>query len=91
MLPRPVVIGLVVLVAIVWAANLIVGWFYPDRNDPAVNAIFAVVMSGVYGLGRVGRSPREQRDALRRRAAGAMAQLLEPDPEPDPPKRGDQP
>lgn len=49
MLPRPLVIGLAVLIAIMWATNLIVGYMYPDRSDPAVNAIFAIVAGAVYG------------------------------------------
>ena len=81
MLPRPVVTGLVVLVAIVWAANVIVGFLYPDRNDPAINAIFAVVMSGVYGLGRTS-------GALRRRAADALARIAGQDTG-QPPSKGD--
>lgn len=84
MLPRPVMIGLVVLVAVVWAANVVVGFLYPDRNDPAINAIFAVVMSGVYGLGR---APSR---AFRRRAASVVARLIASDTEQPPVERGDQ-
>lgn len=52
MLPRPLVIGLTILIATMWAANLIVGYLFPDRSDPAVNAIFAIVAGAVYGLQR---------------------------------------
>lgn len=82
MLPRPVVIGLVILVAIVWAANVVVGYLVPDRNDPAINAIFAAVMSGVYALGR---APSR---GLRRTAASAVARIVDPSPEQNPPDQG---
>jgi hypothetical protein len=60
-LPRPLVIGLTVLIAVMWAANLIVGYLYPDRSDPAVNAIFALVAGAVYGLQRRARRLAEDR------------------------------
>lgn len=69
-------IGLVVLVAIVWAANVVVGYLVPDRNDPAINAIFAAVMSGVYALGK---APSR---GLRRKAADAVARLADPEQTP---------
>lgn len=50
MLPRPLVTGLTVLIAIMWATNLIVGYLAAGRADPAVNAIFAIVAGAVYGL-----------------------------------------
>lgn len=59
MLPRPLVIALAVLISTMWAANLIVGWLYPDRSDPAVNAIFAIVAGAVYGLQRRSRRALE--------------------------------
>lgn len=50
MLPRPLVIALTVLIAVMWATNLIVGYLAAGRADPAVNAIFAIVAGAVYGL-----------------------------------------
>ncbi len=50
--PRPVVVGFTILIATMWAANLIIGYFYPDRSDPAVNAIFALAAGAVFGLHR---------------------------------------
>lgn len=56
MLPRPLVIGLTVLIATMWAVNLVVGYLY-GLSDPAVNAIFAIVAGAVYGLQR--RTPKQ--------------------------------
>lgn len=50
MLPRPLVIALTILISIMWATNLIVGYLAAGRADPAVNAIFAIVAGAVYGL-----------------------------------------
>lgn len=52
MLPRPLVIALAVLISLMWAANLIVGFLYPGRSDPALNAIFAIVVGATFALGR---------------------------------------
>lgn len=52
MLPRPLVTAIAILIAVMWAANLIIGWLDPSRSDPAVNAIFAIVAGAVYGLQR---------------------------------------
>jgi hypothetical protein len=45
-------VGLAVLISAMWAVNLIVGFLYPGRSDPYVNAIFAIVVGAVYALGR---------------------------------------
>lgn len=45
-------IGLAVLISAMWAVNLVVGFLYPGRSDPYVNAIFAIVVGAVYALGR---------------------------------------
>lgn len=45
-------IGLAILISSMWAVNLIVGFLYPGRSDPYVNAIFAIVVGAVYALGR---------------------------------------
>lgn len=59
-MPRPLVIGFSILIAIMWAANLIIGYFYPDRSDPAVNAIFALAAGAVFGLTRRARKSVDQ-------------------------------
>lgn len=70
MLPRPVAIGLTILISGMWAVNLVVGFIYPGRSDPYVNAIFGVVVAAVYTLGR--------RDtAAVRRARTRLAQVVE--------------
>lgn len=50
MLPRPVVIGLAILVAVAWATNFTIGMLYPGRSDPALNTIFAIVVGAVFTL-----------------------------------------
>lgn len=50
MLPRPLVIALTILISVMWATNLIVGYLAAGRADPAVNAIFAIVAGATYGL-----------------------------------------
>lgn len=50
MLPRPLVVALTILISIMWATNLIVGYLAAGRADPAVNAIFALVAGAVYGI-----------------------------------------
>lgn len=43
-----------------WAVNLVVGYFYPDRSDPYVNAIFGTVVGAVFVLARrAGRTSGE--------------------------------
>jgi hypothetical protein len=81
MLPRPVMVGLIILIALAWATNLVVGFLYPGRSDPAVNAIFAVVASAVVALGRGGGPTKTVRRKL--------SQLIEPERGPD--DRGEQP
>ena len=76
MLPRPIAVGLTVLISFMWAVNLIVGFLYPGRSDPYVNAIFGVVVAAVYTLGR--KDP-----AAVRRARARMAQLVEGEQQPE--------
>jgi len=66
------VIGLAVLISIMWAANLIVGFLYPGRSDPALNAIFAIVVGAVFALGRRGEGTGRP---VRRK----LARLLDPE------------
>lgn len=70
MLPRPIAVGLTVLISFMWAVNLVVGFLYPGRSDPYVNAIFGVVVAAVYTLGR-------RETAAVRRARTRVAQLVE--------------
>lgn len=70
MLPKPIAVALTVLISFMWAVNLVVGFLYPGRSDPYVNAIFGVVVAAVYTLGR--------RDtAAVRRARARVAQIVE--------------
>lgn len=72
MLPRPLVIGLAILISIMWAANLIVGFLYPGRSDPALNAIFAIVVGAVFALQR---RPENSGKSVRRK----LARLIDPE------------
>jgi hypothetical protein len=86
-LPRPLVIGLAVLISTMWAANLIVGFLYPGRSDPALNAIFAIVVGATFALGR--RTEGGPNKTVR----GKLAKLLDPEPKPrddEPDDRGGQ-
>jgi hypothetical protein len=75
-LPKPIAVALTVLISFMWAVNLVVGFIYPGRSDPYVNAIFGVVVAAVYTLGR--------RDtAAVRRARARMAQLVEGEQQPE--------
>lgn len=79
MLPRPLVIALAILISIAWAANLIVGFLYPGRSDPALNAIFAIVAGSVFALRQ-----REQREPGKAKAVRqAIAKMIEPDAAPE--------
>lgn len=81
-LPRPVAIGLTVLISFMWAVNLVVGFLYPGRSDPYVNAIFGVVVAAVYTLGR--------RDtAAVRRARQRLGQLVEGEQDEEPASEGE--
>lgn len=63
MLPRPLTIALTVLISVVWAANVVIGFVDPSRSDPYINAIFAIVTGAVYALGRKQDSaPTEHQD-----------------------------
>lgn len=87
MLPRPLVIALAILVSTLWATNVVVGFLYPGRSDPALNAIFAIVVGAVFALGR---RDSDSRKTVRRK----LARLLDPESEPnkndDPDDRGGQ-
>ena len=55
MLPRWAVIGLAGLVSVMWAANLVVGFLYPGRNDPFLNYIFGMIVGAIFGIDRLAR------------------------------------
>jgi hypothetical protein len=70
-LPRPLMIALAVLIAVVWAVNVVVGFVDPDRHDPTLNAIFALVVGAVFALGRKeSTSVREARKRIGHAIAG---------------------
>ena len=53
MIPRPVVTGLCILVAFVWATSIGLSMVNPDyKPDPAINAIFGGVIGTALALGK---------------------------------------
>ncbi|MGB3443900.1 MAG: hypothetical protein WBA97_34615 [Actinophytocola sp.] len=74
MLPRPLVIALAILISIMWAANLVVGFLYPGRSDPALNAIFAIVVGATFALGR------RTENGPARSVRSKLAKLLDSEP-----------
>lgn len=81
MLPRPLVTILTVLIAIAWAANVVVGFISPERHDPTLNAIFGIVVGGVFALKRPDRAtlPRVRAELARWIAGDNSARTDEPD------------
>ncbi len=69
MLPRGVTTALTVLIGLVWAGNVVVGFVNPSLRDPMINAIFAIVVGAIYALGsnrdsRLGEARRKLADAI---------------------------
>lgn len=83
MLPRPLVVALAVMVSIAWAVNLIVGFLYPGRNDPALNMIFMIVVGAAFALER-------RNGSTARKARRKLAEVLDPKREPEQDDRGDE-
>lgn len=78
MLPRGLTIALTVLISLVWAANVVVGFLNPNLRDPTINAIFAIVVGAIYALGRKG-------DSNGMSARKRLAQIIAGDEKPAPP------
>lgn len=75
MLPRPLIIAITILITIAWAVNVGVGFFDPDRHDPTISAIFAVVVGAIYALRPNGRG----KVSAARRALGRLIAGDKPD------------
>lgn len=73
MLPRPLMIAIAILVTLAWAVNVIIGFLYPGRADPSLNAIFATVVGAAFALGKPGGKAGNTRKALARLIAGDAA------------------
>ncbi|WP_143267147.1 hypothetical protein [Amycolatopsis thailandensis] len=58
--------ALTILISVAWTGNVVVGFIYPDRHDPTINAIFAIVVGAVYALGH--RNTAKFKEARRRLA-----------------------
>lgn len=43
---------LVILVSLVWTANLVVGYFKLAETEPSVNAVFAIIVGALFAMGR---------------------------------------
>lgn len=74
MLPRPLVTALTILITLAWTGNVIVGFVSPERHDPTINAIFAIVVGAAYALGHRGA-------AKARKARRRLAELIAGEPE----------
>lgn len=77
MLPRSLVTALTILITIAWTGNVVVGFLYPERHDPTINAIFAIVVGAVYALGH-------RNTAKVKKARQRLAELIVGDQEPTP-------
>jgi hypothetical protein len=63
MLPPKVTAGIAVFVSVIWAVNVIVGFWNPQLRDPLINGIFAVIVGTVFALRRKDSPPpTDQRD-----------------------------
>lgn len=71
MLPRGLFLAITCLICAVWTANVIVGFVDPTKHDPAINAIFAIVVGAVYALGR--KEPGDTTRSLRQRIGAAIS------------------
>lgn len=47
-LPRPLWIALTILISLLWAANIIIGYIDPDRVQNTVNVIFGAIVGTLY-------------------------------------------
>lgn len=80
MLPRPLVTALTILIALAWTGNVVVGFLYPDRHDPTINAIFAIVVGAVYAIGHRGHvAVKKARRKLGELITGDTTELDEQD------------
>lgn len=50
MLGRRLITGITILVTILWAVNVVVGFISPTRHDPTINALFATIIGASYAL-----------------------------------------
>jgi hypothetical protein len=78
-LPRPLVTALTILITVAWAGNVVVGFVSPERHDPTINAIFAIVVGAVYALGH--RNTAKAKKARRRLADLIAGDAEEPQPD----------
>lgn len=72
-MPRSITNGLVILIALVWAANAIIGFFDPARSDTTISGIFLAVITAVYRLGTRNGDHHGAVASARRRLARAIA------------------
>jgi hypothetical protein len=87
MLPRPLVVWLTILISVVWAGNVIAGYLDPAHHDATINAIFAIVVGSIFGLGQLGGKKKEAVRAVRE-ARKKIAKALEQDDADDDPPEG---
>jgi hypothetical protein len=49
-MPRFITYGLIVLVSVAWAVNLIIGWQHPESAEPSVNTVFLIIVGALFAL-----------------------------------------
>jgi hypothetical protein len=78
MLPRPLMIALTLLIAAVWAGNVVIGFIDPSRHDPSINAVFALAVGAVFAVGKREDGLKDARRRLGRLIAGDQDEPDEP-------------
>lgn len=51
-MPKPLLIGLVVLVSAAWIANLTIGYLGIADTEPSVNAVFMLIIGALFPVVR---------------------------------------
>lgn len=52
MIPPQILTALAILISAVWLVNVVLGFLAPERHDPAINGLFAVVVGALFAVGR---------------------------------------
>jgi hypothetical protein len=62
--------AIVLVVTVLWAVNVVIGFVSPSRHDPTINALFATVIGASYALRGTQQPPA---GGLRHRLARLIA------------------
>lgn len=69
MLPRPLVVAIVSLVAALWAVNVVVGYVRPELAQPGLNTLFGLIVGGAVAASGGREAVRKLRRAAEKSAA----------------------